>query len=341
MKPLWYIVAFLSAVLFLCGCKEEEHQGTARERLPQVEVTVAQVRQVPVADQRELLGTVESKYRAEISAKVSGTITDLPVVLGSEVAKGELLLQISAGEIDARLQQSQAQLHQARRNLEREKKLLAKNAATPESVKSLGESLAIAEATYQEARIIQSYTRIEAPFAGRVTKKLVNIGDLATVGKPLLNIEDESQLQVITDIPEALILKVKQGEVLSVAIPSAGLTVTGTVAEVAPTADPATRSGQVKLTIDAHPDLRSGQFARVTLAMQEAKTLTVPGDALVNLGQMERLFVVDDGKARLRLVRSGKRYGDNIEILSGVNPGEQVVISGQQQLRDGQPITVR
>lgn len=341
MKPLWYIVAFLSAVLFLCGCKEEEHQGTARERLPQVEVTVAQVRQVPVADQRELLGTVESKYRAEISAKVSGTITDLPVVLGSEVAKGELLLQISAGEIDARLQQSQAQLHQARRNLEREKKLLAKNAATPESVKSLGESLAIAEAAYQEARVIQSYTRIEAPFAGRVTKKLVNIGDLATVGKPLLNIEDESLMQVTTDIPEALILKVKQGEVLSVAIPSAGLTVTGTVAEVAPTADPATRSGQVKLTIASNPDLRSGQFARVTLAMQEAKTLTVPGDALVNLGQMERLFVVDDGKARLRLVRSGKRYGDNIEILSGVNPGEQVVISGQQQLRDGQPITVR
>lgn len=341
MKPLWYIVAFLSAVLFLCGCKEEEHQGTARERLPQVEVTVAQVRQVPVADQRELLGTVESKYRAEISAKVSGTITDLPVVLGSEVAKGELLLQISAGEIDARLQQSQAQLHQARRNLEREKKLLAKNAATPESVKSLGESLAIAEAAYQEARVIQSYTRIEAPFAGRVTKKLVNIGDLAKVGKPLLNIEDESLMQVTTDIPEALILKVKQGEVLLVAIPSAGLTVTGTVAEVAPTADPATRSGQVKLTIDSNPDLRSGQFARVTLAMQEAKTLTVPGDALVNLGQMERLFVVDDGKARLRLVRSGKRYGDHIEILSGVNPGEQVVISGQQQLRDGQPITVR
>lgn len=341
MKPLWYIAVIMSIGILLNGCREEPHKEKESAQLPQQQVTVAEVQRVPVPDQIEIIGTVESVYRAEISTKVSGTITTLPVVLGSEVQSGDLLLEISAGEIDAKLQQSHAQLNQAKRNLDRERKLLQKNAATPETVKSLTEMVEIAEAAYQEARIFQSYTRILAPFNGRVTRKMTNIGDLATPGKPLLNIEDELHLQIITDIPEAMILRIKQGDVLSVTVPSAGLTVPGTVAEVAPTANPTTRSAPIKLNIAASPHLRPGQFARVTLSRPSAETLTVPQKSLVSMGQMERLFVVDNGQARLRLVRSGASYGDNIEILSGVRAGEQVIVTGQENIHDGQPIVIQ
>ena len=92
------------------------------------DVTVAEVQLSPVTNQIEVLGTVASKFKAEISTKVSGTISSMPVVLGSEVRRGDMLLEISAGEIDARLRRAQAQVQQARRNLDREKKLLAKNA---------------------------------------------------------------------------------------------------------------------------------------------------------------------------------------------------------------------
>lgn len=342
MKAFWCIAALMIISISLSGCDGEQHSGGEPPvKLSPQEVEIAAVQLAPVRNQIEILGTIESVYHAEISAKVSGTITTLPVVLGSEVAKGDLLVEISAGEIDAKLQQSLAQLSQAKRNLEREKKLLQKNAATPERVKSLEESLAIARAAYQEARIIQSYTRILAPFDGRVTRKMANVGDLATPGKPLLNIEDENHLQVITDIPEAMFLQVKQGDVLTVTVPSARLTVPGTVAEVAPTANPTTRSAPVKLNIEAHRHLRPGQFARVALSLQSATTLTVPTEALISWGQLERLFVVENGLARLRLVRCGESYGDDREILSGVILGEQVIIRGQQNIHDGQPVVIK
>ena len=341
MKPFWFLAAVCAVSLILSSCKAEQPAEKAAVELPVQQVAVHAAEQVPVANQVEIIGTVESKYRAEISAKVSGTISTLPVVLGSEVKKGDLLLEISAGEIDARLQQSRAQLSQAQRNLAREKKLLVQNAATPETVKSLEESLAIAEAANQEALIMQSYTRLLAPFDGRVTRKLANIGDLATPGKALLNIEDESHLQVITDVPEAMILQVKQGDVLSVSVPAAGLTVPGTVAEVAPTANPTTRSGPVKINIASHPHLRPGQFARVALSQQSIKTVVVPRTALITSGQMEQLFVVENATARLRLVRSGAEYGETIEILSGIQAGEQVIVSGQDNLQDGQPVAVQ
>lgn len=334
---------FLSILLINItgGCSNEHQAVRTAAELPQQEVEVQKVQLIPARNQIELLGTVESVNRVEIAAKVSGTITSLPVVLGSEIKKGETIVEISAGEIDAKLQQSKAQLEQARRNLEREQKLLTQKAATRETVRSLQEAVSIAEAAYQEALTFQQYTRIQAPIDGQVTRKHVNAGDLATPGRPLLNIEDNKHLQVITDIPERFIFDIRQGDQLSIKIPSVDMSITGTVAEVAPTADPATRTAPVKLNIEAHPKLYGGQFARVSLNTQDAGTLMIPRKALVPIGQMERLFVVEGEKAQLRLVRSGQILGDSIEILSGLKEGELVVTGGLNNLKDGQPVILR
>lgn len=338
-RTIILVFTTLFSVLIMAGCENTEQPQVNTAVMEPVRVTLATASLVPVTDQVELIGTVEAVNRAEIAAKVSGTITTMPVVLGSRVKKGDLLLEISAGEIDAKLQQSYAQLEQAKRNLARERKLLQKNAATPETVKSLEESLAIAEAAYQEARIMQSYTRVLSPFAGRVTSKDANVGDLATPGKALVRIEDETRLQVLTNIPETIISKIQKGDQLRVKVPAANLTVPGTVAEVAPTANPTTRSGKVKLDLEANPALHPGQFARVALALDDMSMLAVPASAVSTLGQMQRVFVVQDDVARLRLVRCGASHGDQVEILSGLTPGEQVVVTYQQALRDLQPVT--
>lgn len=185
------------------------------------------------------------------------------------------------------------------------------------------------------------YTRITAPFAGIITRKLANVGDLATPGKPLLQIEDNNNLQVLTAIPEALMLMIKKGDRLSVFVPSANLSTEGVVAEVSPTADPSSRSAPVKLRIAPDPKLRSGQFTRVTLTMDQAETLTVPVTAVVPFGQMERVFVESNGKAKLRLVRTGARTKDFIEILSGLVENETIILSGNRNLVDGQPVTIQ
>lgn len=336
-----YIAPAVVLALLFSGCTSEQHQTAQHPELPTQDVTVAEARLDPVRNQIELIGTIESVNRVEIAAKVSGNITELPVVLGSPVKKGDLIVAIAAGEIDAKLRQSKAQLEQAQRNLEREEKLLKQKAATRETVLSLQESVRIAEAAYQEALTFQNYTTIKAPIDGRVTRKHVHVGDLATPGKPLVNIEDSNRLQVITDIPERFIARVRQGDALQVEVESAGMTVTGTVAEVAPTANPTTRTAPVKLDIEPNRHLYGGQFVRVTLVSDGARTLTVPEEAVSTMGQMERLFVVDEGRARLRLVRLGERYGDRVEILSGIGEGDRVVIKGRESLKDTQPVTIR
>ena len=340
-KRLCGVLLLLGLTLLpLSGCDDREKEGREQTvRLETRKVTVTPAVEKTAARQIEIMGSLEAVEQAEIAAKVSGNIVSLPVVLGSRVEKGDLLAEIDAGEISARMRQARAQLEQARRNLERERKLLAKNAATPEAVKSLEDTLRIATAAYEETGTMLEYTRILAPFSGLVTKKMANVGDLATPGKPLLQLENEARLQVIANIPESMILKIARGDQLSIYVPPADLRVIGTVAEVAPTADHLSRTAPIKIDIPADARLRSGQFARVSMSAGAAKTLTVPAEALMTFGQMERLFVVADGLARLRLVQSGARTDGEVEILSGLKAGEFVVVQGNRQLVDGQPVS--
>lgn len=341
------ILVFIVLSLLLPGCENGPHPAENREgpTLEPVAVAIAKVTLQRAANQMEVVGTVQSVDRAEISAKVTGNITALPVNLGSRVNFGDTLVEIQADEISARLQQAKAQLQQARRNLAREEKLLKKNAATPENVKSLKDTLLISRAGYREAETMLAYTTITAPFSGIVTRKLANTGDLARPAKVLLHLERENKLQIATDIPEAMIDKIQKGDRLAAYIPAAGARVLGTVTELSPTADPSSRTSPVKLSIPSGTRIRLGQFARVTLDMEETNTLVIPASALFPYGQMERVFVVQEEKAILRLVRTGAKTTSEsgerfVEILSGLNEGEEVVTTSNQNLENGHPLII-
>lgn len=288
-----------------------------------------------------MVGTVQAVEKAEISSKITGNITTLTVDLGSTVNQGDLLIELSAGEISAQVQQAKAQYEQAIRNLKREESLLKKQAATEESVKSFRDQKKIAEGSYNEALTMLEYTKITAPFAGIVTRKFASIGDLSTPGKPLIHIEKQGHLEVQTAIPEAMILKIQKGDILSVYIPSVELRLDGSVAEVSPTADPSSRTAPIKLEVKPNSKLRSGQFARISLVTGNSKTLIVQKSAIVAFGQMEKAFVLHNGAARLRLVRTGQVQGDKVEILSGLEEGDDVIVSNNQKLVDGQPVTIQ
>lgn len=337
-------VLLLGGIVFLPGCKNHEEQTRAEApQLPTIAVTVGQVREEVARTRIEVVGTLEAVERASISARISGQIIELPVVLGSKVQKGDLLVKISAGEISAKVLQAEAQLSQVRRNLARERKLQKQGASTQETVKSLLDTSRIAEAAYKEAQTMLDYATVTAPFSGTVTKKIANIGDIASPGMILLQIENSDALQVIARIPEALLLKVSEGESLSIEIPAAGLTLMGDVAEVAPAADPISRTAPVKIDIASGPDLRVGQFARISLEGIGETTLMLEKSAVLSRGQMDLVFVVEKSKnvARMRLVRTGVEYNGDVEIISGLEPGEQVVVSNNEKLQDGQPIDIR
>ncbi|MFH2122184.1 MAG: efflux RND transporter periplasmic adaptor subunit [Pseudomonadota bacterium] len=331
----------LAGLVLLPGCKGGHESKPALE-LSVVQVSVQEVVEENVRSQIELVGTVQAVESASIASRVSGQIIQLPVVLGSQVQKGDLLVKVSAGEISAQVLQSQARVEQARRNLAREERLQKQEASTLETVKSLREQVRIAEAAYEEAKSMLQYATITAPFDGTITRKIASVGDLASPGVVLLELENGKVLQVVAQVPEGLILKVRKGEVLPVSIPAAGITLNGEVAEVAPAADPSSRTAPVKINIAAGADLRSGQFARVTLTGSDEKSLLISKRAVLSFGQMERVFLVDDKNiARLRLVRTGTHYDGQVEILAGLVPGDRVVVTGAEKLQDGQPVDVK
>lgn len=336
----FFTVLSLLVVLLLGGCRDNHMNSDAPpQEIKPVEVQFFQVEQIQIVDQVEIMGTVQAAQKAVISSRISGNIVELLVAPGSRVQQGDKLVQINAEEISAKLMQAKAQLDKARRNLQREKKLLAQKAATPEAVKALEDGEKIAAAYYQGAKTMHSYTTIAAPFDGLITKKLVDIGDLATPGRALLHMEKVDELQVVADVPETIIVNLSLGEKMLISIPTANLTIKGSVSEIAPAADPRSRTVPIKLDIENNSSLRSGQFSRVTLPGVEVNTILVPPEAILPLGQMERVFVAVDGMARLRLVRTGRKYEKGVEILSGLMPGDALILAGSTSLKDGQPVT--
>lgn len=332
-----------SLTLFTACNNQEAHKEEKAPPLPSVTVKVEELKAITAPSRVEVVGTLEAVERASISARISGQIIELPVVLGSRVKKGDLLVKISAGEISAKVLQAEAQLSQARRNLARESKLQKQGASTKETVKSLLDTTRIAEAAFEEARTMLDYTTISAPFSGTVTKKIANIGDLASPGIVLLMLENGDALQVLAQVPESLLLAVQQGDTVPVQIPAASLTIEGVVAEVAPAASPLSRTAPVKINIPSSPDLRVGQFARIALSGSDEHTLMISSSAILAKGQMDIVFVYDTPTktAHMRIVKTGAVYGDQVEILAGLEPGEQVVVTGVERLQDGQPLEIQ
>jgi len=332
-----------SLTLFTACNNQEAHKEAKAPPLPSVIVSVKELTAITAPSRVEVVGTLEAVERASISARISGQIIELPVVLGSRVQEGDLLVKISAGEISAKVLQAEAQLSQARRNLARESKLQKQGASTKETVKGLLDATRIAEAAFEEARTMLDYTTISAPFSGTITKKIANIGDRASPVRILLMIENGDALQVLAQVPESLLLAVKQGDIVPVQIPAAALTIEGTVAEVAPAANPLSRTAPVKINIPSSPDLRVGQFARIGLVGNEEHTLMINSSAILAKGQMDIVFVNDASTktAHMRIVKTGAVHGDQTEILAGLAPGEQIVVSGVERLQDGQPLEIQ
>lgn len=314
------------------------HAQEVSPALPVAVVRTSIVIEQTVPTLVEVVGTLQAVERAAIAAKVTGVVTDVPVVLGSRVNTGDLLVNISAREIAAQLNQAQARFKQAERNLLREQTLLQKHAATAETVKSMQDNYAVANAAVQEVRSMLGYATITAPFSGVITQKNVNAGELATPGTMLLRMENDQKLQVACAVPESLVFQIRPGQTLTVTIPTAGLTMNGKVAEVAPSADPASRTAPITIDLSYNEKLRTGQFARVKLPGQIKTSLFVPDGTVLLRGQMERVFVAADNKAHLRLVRTGMHQDGLTEIVAGLNSGETVICQNNAHLVDGQPI---
>ena len=334
--------ALALATLLLPGCgRKPDTHPTSQPDLAAAQVQVQTAESKQRATTEEVVGTVQAKQHATLEAKLSGRIDKMPVLLGQAVKAGQLVARLDAAEIKARVEQAEASLQQAERDWKRTSALFDQQAATRSDYEAADSRYRVAKAAVAEAQAMMGYVEILAPFDGVVTKKWADVGDLATPGKPLIGLEDPSMLQLEADVPDAIASRIQQDARLAIRIDSLKGELTGTVREIAPTADPASRTLRVKLDLLQTAGLRSGQFARLVVPVGESSSVRVPTSAVVLRGQLEILFVVTNQRAQLHLVKTGRTIGDEVEILAGLASGESVVVGGAALLTDGQPVEAK
>lgn len=337
VRPAWPVLWGL--LVLLTGCHAERRPASPAAG-PPVAVRTVRVDARPRPAFEEVAGTVRSRWRTVVEARWAGRIESLPVVPGQRVAAGEVLLVLEAREVQARLEQAVAVRDQAARDLERLERLTRDGAATAAELDAARARHQVAVAAVTEARTLLGQARVVAPFPGVVTRKFADLGDLAAPGRPLLEIEDPAVLRLEADVPEALMERVEMGLRLPVTVPAVKEPLDGVVSEIAPAAESVSRTFLVKLDLPPRPGLRPGQFGRVSLPTEETRLPQVPALAVRVRGQLELVYVVREGRAWLRLIRTGRQSSEVVAVLAGLEAGEEVVTDGADRLSDGQPVEV-
>jgi len=339
MNRVSFTVATLLAVFALNGCGRKS--VGAGNPLPAVAVRTQVAESKKRVATEEDIGTVRAQLHSVIEAKVSGKIEQMLVVPGQQVTNGELLATIDAHEIQAQYDQALAVRQQAESDLKRATDLFQQKILSPSEFDAAQSKFRVADAAAAAAKTLLDYTKVTAPFDGVITRKDADVGDLAVPGKSLLEMEDARHLRLEADVAEALVDKIALGDKLPVRIGVLETNLEGTVSEIAPSADPNSRTFLVKLDLPSVPGLRTGQFGRVAVPVGVTAALRVPSSAVLQRGEMELVFVVANGHAQLRIVKTGKLVGNEVELVSGVDAGEQVVVDGAGNLVDEQPVELK
>ena len=280
---------------------------------------------------QEGLAEVEQAINAAKSAQAAAEANQR--LADSTYARYRALLDrksVSPQEFDeARSKQEMAEA-EARRAADNLKMLAAKRQQALAGIDQ-------AKAEIANARVFVSYARITSPISGVVVSKNTEVGSTATPGAPLLTIEDSSRYRLEVAVEESRLGKIGMGQRARARIDAlGGDDLEGGVSEITPAADPMSRSYSVKIDLPARQSLRSGLYGVARFASGQRQAILIPQKAVAQRGQLAGVFVVDDaGVARLRLIKTGKSYGESVEALSGLSDGERIVVEGVANVREG------
>ena len=345
------LLVFLLPVLMIAGgCGNKVSPGTAEVKRTEVTgVTLFEIRPSQVNDYVETSGTVKAKNIGIIASRIMGSVTSVAVQEGSQVKSGQLLMTVDDRDIAQKVSAAQSAVESARQQKQlaevtssRYEKLYEEKALSRQEFDQVETQKKVAQNEYEranaqlrEAREVHGYARIKAPFAGVVTAKKIDAGSMAVPGMQLLTVEDTSSFIIETTADERLSAGLKPGTVVDVTIDSIGRDIKGKVSEVVPAIDPATRTFLAKIAIRGD-GLKTGLYAKVRIPSGAREALTVPSSSIVEKGQLTGVYSVDSrGVISYRLVRIGKLYEDNIEILSGLAAGDSIITSGLDRAVDG------
>jgi membrane fusion protein (multidrug efflux system) len=344
----------VSAMLVACTTAEDN---------PPVATPPRAVRTTPIAS-RDLpimvnaVGRLIPEREVLISAQVSGILMQYNADIGSKVKRGALLVKLDDADYTLALKEAEANLLSARIRLpvekkayERAKHLLPDKAITPElydqaeaGYKAAGALVVQLETLVAQAQRRLDKTAITAPFAGHVTQRFVETGQQVAVGDPVMQVADMGTMRVKIHINELDYVQVDENDPVTVTVEAfPGKTLAGRVDKIGVQADNRTNTFAVEILVD-NPDflLKAGMTARVTIQTDMiTDALMIPQETVLFRENRKEVFVVDGNrKAVAREVKLGRLDGSAVRILEGLMPGEQLVVSGAQYLKPGDPVMV-
>lgn len=308
-----------------------------------------------------LPGTLQGYVQSPIAARASGYLKRWTHDIGSRVAKGALLAEIEAPEIDQQLSQAIAAREQTASSLglakstrERWEALKKRDAVSQQELdeKRSGEvqataNLAAADANVERLRQLEGFKRVVAPFAGVITRRSVDVGDLIEAGggagRVLFTLTQTDPLRVYIYVPQAYSQLVKPGQEVSITQAELrGQVFRGTVARTAGSIDAATRTMQVEIQLPNRDGLLlPGAYVQAALPLAASKALVIPANTLMIRGAGTLVAVVGaDGRIKLKPIKVGRNYGQTVEVIDGVSATDQLVLNPSDSLGEGDTVTV-
>ena len=237
---------------------------------------------------------------------------------------------------------AEAQYKQAQQQLRAALAAQARVRLREQDVRNAEAAIAQARASLKAAKVMLSYAVIRAPFDGVVTGRMVDPGDMGNPGVPAIRVEDDSLYRLVCSVPESQASHLSIGQkVICIIEALKGARLTGVVSEIVPAADPASRTLTVKADLPRYSGLKTGLFGRMVFTVGSRVALMVPKEAVVNKQGVLGVWSVREGKAAFKVVKTGAEIDGQMEILSGISAGDMVVVEGQENLREGQPVQTK
>ncbi|CAM3285359.1 efflux RND transporter periplasmic adaptor subunit [Paracoccus nototheniae] len=317
---------------------DEADEAGGRGAEPQ-SVRTAGAERSEIVEQFSAVGNTRAIRSVDILARTAGVVTSFDIPGGTRVDAGYPLVQLDDRAERAALRQVQARLGDAQATADRTVELSDRNVAADASVDTAQADLDLVLAELDAAQVEVDDRTIVAPFAGTVGLTDIEIGARVEPTDVITTLDDLSQIEVIFNLPESLFLRVEAGQALQAVGTGSDRIFQGEVAIVGTRIDPVARFFEVRGLLD-NPDgiLTTGMLMNVDLTLETRDSVSVPELAIVNVGEESVVFVLADGEAQERAVRTGLLQDGSVEILDGLEDGESVIVTGLQAIEDGDPV---
>lgn len=283
---------------------------------------------------------IEALKTIQVSTKYPGRIMEILVTPGSHVNRGQPLVRLDTSEMQARLSQAKAHLSaseaafsRARADAHRMRNLFTREAVTRQALDAVATEERQAQAGVQEARgavkLMESElaeTQLLAPYEGIVERRLREPGDLVLQGQAILTFLQAPVLRIEASLPATCAAELKMGEAVQARMPDGSGLLTAVVDEIEPAKDRETQTQLIKARLSSETQAIPGSFLWLERACGTESLMLIPANAIRRIGQLESISILKGGQQRTRHIRTGRQFGQNIEVLSGLNEGDQVVI---------------